>query len=110
MLIDVSPGIKALFDPLNRRAWGGLGRLGGALPAGDEDGRAKIMNVPARVQITVMEALSDVVVARTVSRENGTWEVSYLDPTRLFTVIGRDYTRTVNSAIQDWVQPHPMEP
>lgn len=44
-----------------------------------------------------------------MSRDDGTWEVPYLDADQPFTVIGIDVTRQVNSAIQDWVYPVEME-
>lgn len=109
MQLEVSPGIYAVVGEVRRDAFGGLGWLGGSLPAGENDGRAKIMNVPGRVQITVLEPKTFTVVARTVSRADGSWQVRYLDPARRFTVVGTDWSMGVNSAIQDWVQPHPMD-
>lgn len=104
--------VEGTFDKVNRTRFGGLGRLGGDLPpepGSDSDGRAKVMNVPSRVEITVLEPLTYEVVARTVSRADGTWEVVYLNPALEFTVIGLDRNKSVNSAIQDWVMPVPME-
>lgn len=110
MRFHIHPRIEAIADAMDRRPWGGNGRLAGSLPAGDQDGRAKIMNVPARVQISVLVPVTWELVARTVSKDDGTWQVLYLDPTRCFTVIGSDLAMSVNSAIQDWVQPAPMDP
>lgn len=110
MLVEVTPGIQAIADQVRRDAYGGHGWLGGSLPSGEHDGRAKIMNVPSRVQITVLEPVTYALVARTVSRPDGTWRVLYLDPERRFVVIGADWSMSVNSAIQDWVQPAPMDP
>lgn len=87
-----------------------MGRLAGDPPQGEQDGRAKIMNVPAHVEITILEPITYWVVARTVSKSDGTWEVRYLDPAQRFTVIGADWGMGTNSAIQDWVQPAPLEP
>lgn len=109
MRITISPGIVAIADPVRRDRFGGKGYLGGDAPAGENDGRAKILNEPARVQVTVLEPITFEVVARTVSREDGSWRVWYLDPAQRFTVIGSDWSMGVNSAIQDWVQPHPMD-
>ncbi|HEY4531536.1 MAG TPA: hypothetical protein VIG97_14635 [Luteimonas sp.] len=110
MLMQVMPGLYSVFDQVRRDQFGGHGWLGGSLPSGDQDGRAKILNEPAVVQIVVLEPITWAVVARTVSRPDGTWKVLYLDPGQLFTIIGRDWEMRVNSAIQDWVQPAPMDP
>lgn len=110
MQVEISVGIAAVFDQFRRDRFGGAGWLGGSMPAGDDDGRAKVMNTPSRVQITVLEPITHEVVARTVSRPDGTWSIWYLDPLRRFTVIGSDWNISVNSAIQDWVQPAPIEP
>lgn len=109
MIFDVAPGVQAVADERRRDRFGGPGYLGGSLPVGLEDGRAKILNVPSRVQITVLEPVTFEVVARTVSRADGSWLVPYLDPAQRFTIVGVDWNMGVNSAIQDWVQPHPMD-
>lgn len=108
-MFEVSPGVYAAVNPARRDQFGGAGYLSGSIPVGEDDGRAKILNEPARVQITVLEPITCVVVARTVSKENGTWYVPYLDTAQRFTVLGSDWSMGVNSAIQDWVQPHPMD-
>lgn len=103
--------LRTIFDRVNRTRFGGSGRLAGDAP--DEvvegDGRAKIMNVPGRVNISILEPISHVVVARTLSRDDGTWEVPGLNSSLPFTVIGTDHRGEVNSAIQDWVYPAEME-
>ena len=76
MYFILSPGVGAVADPLDRREWGGMGRLAGDLPQGDQDGRAKIVNVPAHVEITILESSTYWVVARTVSKSDGTWEMN----------------------------------
>lgn len=93
-------------------AYGGAGFLGGLAPNLDvePDGRARVLNALARIDITVLEPITFAVVARTWSRPDGTWQVPYLNETMQFTVIGTDRSRQVNSAIQDWVYPAPMEP
>lgn len=110
MRFEMAPGVDAIADRTNRSPWGGAGMLGGRYSHPTEDGRAKIMNEPAIVQISVLAPLTYEVVARTVSKEDGTWQVLYLNPDLQFTVIGCDLEQRVNSAIQDWVQPAPMEP
>lgn len=88
-----------------------MGLLGGGIPSGDDaDGRARVLNVPARIDITVLEPITFAVVARTWSRPDGTWQVPYLNEAMQFMVIGTDRSKQVNSAIQDWVYPAPMEP
>jgi len=109
MIFELIPGVHATIHPGRRDRFGGNGVIGGSPPTGDADGRAKILNAPARVQITVLEPTTFSVVARTVSKEDGTWRVPYLDTSQRFTVIGTDWSMAVNSAIQDWVQPHPMD-
>lgn len=110
MIIELSPKVDALHDRTDRRAFGGKGRLAGDFRSQQEDGRAKILNIPSRIQITVLVPFTFEVVARTVSRTNGSWQVLFLDTERRFTVIGSDLELSVNSAIQDWVQPEPLEP
>lgn len=105
-------GRAVLIERGRHDAFGGLGVLAGASPNADleDDGRARVMNVPARIDITVFEPNTYVVVARTLSRPDGTWQVPYLNESMQFTVIGTDRSKQVNSAIQDWVYPAPMEP
>lgn len=105
-------GLRSLNSQERRDAFGGVGLLGGYLPdpAIDVDGRARILNVPARIDITVLEPITFAVVARTWSRPDGTWQVPYLNEAMQFMVIGTDRSKQVNSAIQDWVYPAPMEP
>ena len=93
-----------------RDRFGGSGFLGGTAPASPDgpDGRARILNVPARIDITVMEPVTHEVVARTWSSPDGTWRVPYLNVDLQFTVIGTDRGQQVNSAIQDWIRPAPM--
>lgn len=109
MKIEISPGYDAVADRQRRDRFGGQGYLGGSLPVGDDDGRAKVLNVPSQVQIMVLEPVSCVVVARALSEADGSWRVNYLDTAQRFTVIGADWEMGVNSAIQDWIQPHPMD-
>lgn len=102
----------AYFDQARRDNFGGFGVLGGrpADPGADLDGRSRVLNSPARVEVTVLQPYTFTVVARTWSRPDGTWEVLYLDTAQQFMVIGTDRSRQVNSAIQDWVYPAPMDP
>lgn len=94
----------------NKTRFGGDGELAGSNGGPDADGRARVLNALARIDITVLEPITFTVVARTWSRPDGTWQVPYLDTAQQFTVIGTDRSRQVNSAIQDWVYPAPMEP
>lgn len=105
-------GKWAFFSQERMDAFGGSGRIGGLEPGVDDDGdgRARVLNVPARIDITVLEPITFTVVARTWSRPDGTWQVPYLNESMQFMVIGTDRSRQVNSAIQDWVYPAPMEP
>lgn len=90
----------------------GSGKLGGALPddTAVADGRAKVLNEPARVRIRVHEARSGLLVASTISAADGQWVVEGLSMDVQYRVVGVDPQRRVNSAIQDWVYPAPMEP
>lgn len=103
--------LPVVFDRANRTVFGGLGRLAGdpAQSSEENDGRAKILNTPGRVDIVLLEPGTYQVVARTTSREDGTWQIAFVDTEQQFTVIGVDPMRAVNSAIQDWVYPAPME-
>lgn len=112
MTAEVLFGYPAVVvEAANRTRFGGTGELGGVAPADadDADGRARVINVPARVDITVLEPITFTVVARTWSRPDGTWRVPYLNESMHFMVIGTDRSKQVNSAIQDWVLPAPME-
>lgn len=90
-------------------AFVGNGYLAGEGPAtadpDDPDGRAKKLNVPARVRICIYERGSMYCVADTLSDIDGTWKIEYLDPMITYIVIGYDELGLVNAAIQDWVQP-----
>lgn len=103
-------GAGLLGGDAGGRAFGGNGYLAGEDSAADVDGRARVLNVPARIDITVLEPVTFTVVARTWSRPDGTWQVPYLNEAMQFMVIGTDRSKQVNSAIQDWVYPAPMEP
>lgn len=110
-MVELLPKIHTLYAGQRRRnSFGGLGCLAGSNGGTDADGRARVLNVPSRIDITVLEPITCTVVARTWSRPDGTWQVPYLDTAQQFTVIGTDRSKQVNSAIQDWVYPAPMEP
>ena len=111
MLIELVPGVVLVAtEEGNLTRFGGYGYLAGTVPVmpDDLDGRAKILNSPARVDITVLEPVTYEVVARTLSRPDGSWCVPYLRTDLMFTVIGTDRHRQVNSAIQDWISPTQM--
>lgn len=112
MQFDLIAGLACLSaSQVRSDVFGGTGFLGGqgAVSGGVEaDGRARVLNVPARIDITVLEPVTFTVVARTWSKPDGTWHVPYLDTAQRFMVIGTDRSRQVNGAIQDWVYPAPM--
>lgn len=73
------------------------------------DGRFRVANVPSRGKVMVYNRDNMAVVASTLSGEDGTWRIDYLNPALTFVVIGWDDTGVSNAAIQDWVKPAPME-
>lgn len=88
--------------------YGGDGYLGGNPPRGEEDGRAKIRNVPRRVlvQVYLMNGPVDIrYVASVLSGNDGVWRLEGIRRSGRYRVIGTDLAGEVNSAIQDWVQP-----
>jgi len=91
----------------------GDGYVGGALPPDpnpdDLDGRAKILNVPSRVRIVVLDRRSLFCVASTLSGLDGTWSITGLNRAYQYMVLGYDGPGTVNAAIQDCVTPAEME-
>lgn len=92
----------------------GHGYFAGEPPAtsdpDDPDGRAKILNVPSRVRVSIYERQTMQCLGTTLSGADGRWRVAGLLPSLPFTVIGFDSTQTVNAAIQDWVKPAPYDP
>lgn len=98
------------------RDWGprsGNGFLGGNPPSGDDDGRAKILNVPKRVLVqvyTMHDAVNVVYLGSVLSGQDGTWRLAGIDRSKRYRVIGVDLAGTVNSAIQDWIAPAQLEP
>ncbi|MFY0183260.1 hypothetical protein PV767_04160 [Stenotrophomonas rhizophila] len=91
--------------------FGGSYYIGGDAPVEDgnpSDGRAKILNVPARVRIAVLERSSLVLVGATVSLPDGTWRIDFVSPDFDYIVLGLDDRGRVNGAVQDWVKPAPM--
>lgn len=98
------------------RNWGlndGDGYLGGDPPVGDDDGRAKILNAPARVLITVYAMRDPLVikyVGAVISAADGTWRMQGINRSTHYRVIGSDLNAGVNSAIQDWVLPAKLVP
>lgn len=91
----------------------GRGFIGGSLPETSTqdaaDGRAKKMNVPGRVRISVYERKTMKIVDSTISESDGSWRIAGLNPNYVFVVIGFDDRGQVNAAIQDWVKPHDPE-
>jgi hypothetical protein len=87
----------------------GSGYLAGELPAGplpdDPDGRAKILNVPARVRVDAFERSTMRCVGRAISKPDGTWRIPYLALDNVYVVAGFDDYGAVNAAIQDWIVP-----
>lgn len=93
-------------------ARGGDGYLGGNPPSGEDDGRAKIVNVPSRVRVQIYimyDAVNIVYMGSTLSGHDGVWRFDGIDRTQRYRVIGTDMAGTVNSAIQDWITPAKME-
>jgi len=96
------------------RNWGpmgGDGYLGGDPPSGDDDGRAKIVNVPSRIRVSVFamyDAVNIVYLGSVLSGHDGLWRMAGIDRSVRYRVIGTDLNASVNSAIQDWVTPAKM--
>jgi len=92
--------------------YSGAGYVGGNAPTSADpdspDGRAKKLNVPGRVRITVLERGGLKVIDSTISKPDGTWRISCLSPKYTFLVIGQDDRGLVNAAVQDWVKPAAM--
>lgn len=90
----------------------GDGYLAGQLPPDsnpDElDGRTKILNVPARVRVVVLDRRTLRCVASVLSASDGTWVVTRLNRTRPYMIVGYLGGATVNAAIQDSVTPAEM--
>lgn len=86
----------------------GHGRLGGQLPQSEDldspDGRARILNEPARVRIVAFARNTMRVIGMVVSSPDGTWEIPNVNPEIDVVVIGFDDMGSVNAAIQDWVR------
>lgn len=87
--------------------WLGDGFVAGEAPADAEspDGRFRILNVPSRGRIVVLDRSSLSVVAATLSAADGTWRIAGLDRTRRYVVAGFDDRGTTNMASQDWIEP-----
>lgn len=96
------------------RNWGprgGDGYLGGDPPVGDDDGRAKIVNVPSRIYVSVYamyDAVNVQYLGAVLSGHDGVWRMTGIDRSLRYRVIGTDLNAGVNSAIQDWVAPAKM--
>lgn len=93
--------------------YSGLTYVGGNAPSSADpdtaDGRAKKLNVPGRVRVTVVERTTLRMVDSTISAADGTWRISNLNPQYTYLVFGQDDLGQVNAAAQDWVIPVPME-
>ncbi len=89
--------------------WSGTGILSGELPVGDDDGRTRKLNVPARVLVRVHERKTMLCVWSGLSAADGTWRADFLSNHYRYVVMGFDDTGVVNAAIQDWITPH-VEP
>lgn len=85
----------------------GRGYLGGFPPVEDgPDGRLRKLNQPFRGRVLVLERSTLICCASVLSNGGGEWIVRGLSPNYRYMVIGTDAAGTVNSAIQDWVQPY----
>lgn len=93
-------------------AYHGKGYLAGEVPPDpnpDElDGRTKILNVPSRIRVVVLDRRSLFCVASTISGEDGTWRAENLSLTQQFMVLGINGAGNVNAAVQDCVTPVAM--
>lgn len=104
------------FDATRFAEYRGDGFLAGLAPTSSDpedpesvDGRFRILNVPTRGRIVVLDqaSLSPVVSVR--SNADGTFRVDYLDTAREFVVLGfDDRAGGQNVAGQDRVRPVPM--
>ena len=95
------------------KGYSGAGYFAGLAPdpaiPDSPDGRFRKLNVPAVGRILIVERSSLAVVGDTLSAPDGTWQISGLNPSLVYTVIGLDDTGEQNAAIQDWVKPHVPE-
>ena len=106
--MNFGPELDRIFGasyPLAR----GRGYIAGEAPASGDpdapDGRFKILNVPSRGRVAVLERGAGRVIAQTLSAPDGTWRIDGLNEEMQFTVMGFDDRGLQNAAIQDWIQP-----
>ena len=101
------------FQVIQSQKWAGPGYLAGEAPLGPDpdepDGRYRLLNVPARGRVAVYERTSMHCVASTLSAEDGTWRVEFINPNLRYVVIGFDDRALQNAAVQDWAAPSAME-
>lgn len=87
----------------------GAGYLAGEAPVtaspDDPDGRLKIVNVPSRGRVVVMDRRSLRRMASVLSQPDGTWRVDHVDPGSHYLVVGLDDRMQHNAAVQDWILP-----
>lgn len=107
--------LLGFFDATRHAAFRGAGFIAGLAPTSSDpnspasvDGRFRILNVPTRGRILVLERDSLFPVASTLSNADGTWMIDWLNPSSKFLVIGFDDRGLQNAAVQDFVQPVPM--
>ena len=100
-------GMEFGFFRSKRASFRGPGYMAGEAPESGEpdalDGRFKILNVPSRGRVVVMERSTLTVVDATLSKSDGTWRIDGLSTTLAYTVIGFDDRGLQNAAIQDWI-------
>ena len=98
---------------MRHAAFRGDGYFAGRAPdpadPGSPDGRFRVLNVPAQGRVVVLERSTLRVVAATLSAPDGIWEVTHLDRSVQYLVLGHDDTGVQNAAVQDWLTPALME-
>ena len=107
--------VLGFSDASRHDAFRGPGYLAGLAPTSSNpadpasiDGRFRILNVPSRGRVVVLERDSLQVVASTLSAADGTWRINYLSPAYQFLVLGFDDRGQENAAVQDYVTPAAM--
>lgn len=108
--------VFGFFDASRFDQYRGSGFLAGLAPTSGNpqdpasvDGRFRILNVPTRGRIVVLDQASLAPVVSVRSNADGTFRVDYLDTARDFVVLGfDDRAGGQNVAGQDRVRPVPM--
>lgn len=73
--------------------------------AGTADGVVTVNNIVSKRDIIALDAIDLSIVQRSQSFSNGHYLINWLDPSKKYMIMARDYNREYEPAVWDYVTP-----